>query len=150
MVPMHDESPLMKKSTTLLTCLFIVSSAACKKEQPAPPHPPASTAQPAVPEPPKGIPAPPDVAAAPPDAEKTATGLASKILQKGTGTQKPNARLIIGGLVNHDLTGEEVAHLLSGRQGLARSRGRADLQHMERGDGVKPLFGELFIDVEMP
>ena len=35
------------------------------------------------------IPAPPDVAAAPGDAEKTASGLASKVLTKGTGTEKP-------------------------------------------------------------
>src|SRR5947208_1109175 len=38
---------------------------------------------------PKAIPAPPDVAAAPADAEKTASGLASKVLQKGTGTAHP-------------------------------------------------------------
>jgi FKBP-type peptidyl-prolyl cis-trans isomerase len=36
-----------------------------------------------------GIPAPPDVAAPPADAEKTASGLASKILVKGTGDTKP-------------------------------------------------------------
>ena len=35
------------------------------------------------------IPAPADVAAAPADAEKTASGLASKVLQAGTGTEKP-------------------------------------------------------------
>src|SRR5258706_13713540 len=35
------------------------------------------------------IPAPPDVKAAPADAEKTASGLASKVLTKGTGTDKP-------------------------------------------------------------
>ena len=35
------------------------------------------------------IPAPPDVAAAPADAEKTASGLASKVLTAGTGTDKP-------------------------------------------------------------
>jgi peptidylprolyl isomerase len=37
------------------------------------------------------IPAPPDVAAAPADAEKTPSGLASKVLQKGTGTEKPSS-----------------------------------------------------------
>ena len=36
-----------------------------------------------------GLPAPADVAAAPADAAKTASGLASKIIKKGTGTQKP-------------------------------------------------------------
>jgi FKBP-type peptidyl-prolyl cis-trans isomerase len=35
--------------------------------------------------------APPDVAAAPADAEKTKSGLASKVLQKGTGTEHPGA-----------------------------------------------------------
>ncbi|MFD2157797.1 FKBP-type peptidyl-prolyl cis-trans isomerase [Rubritalea tangerina] len=43
------------------------------KEMPAPPQAPA------------------DVAAAPADAEKTASGLASKVIQKGTGTTKPKA-----------------------------------------------------------
>ncbi len=37
------------------------------------------------------IPAPADVAAAPADAVKTASGLASKVLTKGTGTEKPGA-----------------------------------------------------------
>jgi peptidylprolyl isomerase len=37
----------------------------------------------------KAIPAPPDVAAAPADATKTASGLSSKTLQKGTGTVRP-------------------------------------------------------------
>ena len=35
------------------------------------------------------IPAPPDVAAIPDDAEKTESGLASKVIQKGTGTDHP-------------------------------------------------------------
>jgi FKBP-type peptidyl-prolyl cis-trans isomerase len=38
---------------------------------------------------PPPIPAPPDVAAAPADATKTASGLASKVLTKGTGTAHP-------------------------------------------------------------
>jgi FKBP-type peptidyl-prolyl cis-trans isomerase len=37
------------------------------------------------------IPAPPDVAAPPADAEKTPTGLASKLLQKGSGDAKPRS-----------------------------------------------------------
>ena len=40
---------------------------------------------------PKPIPAPADVAAAPKDAKKTASGLAYKVLQKGTGTKHPLA-----------------------------------------------------------
>lgn len=39
---------------------------------------------------PKTIPAPEDVAAAPKDAKKTASGLASKVLTKGTGKDHPN------------------------------------------------------------
>lgn len=39
----------------------------------------------------KMIEAPSDVAAAPADAEKTVSGLASKVLTKGTGTEKPGA-----------------------------------------------------------
>ena len=35
------------------------------------------------------LPAPPDVTAPPADAEKTASGLASKVLQAGTGTKRP-------------------------------------------------------------
>lgn len=38
------------------------------------------------------IPAPPDVAAAPGDAERTASGLASKVLQPGAGTAHPGPR----------------------------------------------------------
>ncbi len=40
---------------------------------------------------PKPIPAPPDVAAVPKDAKKTASGLAYKVLTKGTGTEHPKA-----------------------------------------------------------
>lgn len=37
----------------------------------------------------RGLPAPPDVAAPPADAQRTASGLASKVLTPGTGTEKP-------------------------------------------------------------
>jgi peptidylprolyl isomerase len=47
---------------------------------------------PVKPEPKPGdLPAPDDVKAPPADAEKTASGLASKMLSKGTGTEKPTA-----------------------------------------------------------
>jgi peptidylprolyl isomerase len=49
--------------------------------------PEAAAATPA----PGDLPAPPDVAAPPADAEKTASGLASKVLQKGTGKDHPAA-----------------------------------------------------------
>jgi peptidylprolyl isomerase len=41
---------------------------------------------------PAPIPAPPDVAATPADAQKTASGLATKVIQAGKGTAKPGAR----------------------------------------------------------
>ena len=43
------------------------------------------------PQKPAPIPAPPDVAAPPKDAAVTASGLASKVIQAGTGTDKPGA-----------------------------------------------------------
>ena len=39
--------------------------------------------------------APPDVAAPPPDAEKSASGLATKVLQKGTGTARPDTQEMV-------------------------------------------------------
>jgi FKBP-type peptidyl-prolyl cis-trans isomerase len=63
---------------------------ACKKEEPKPaPPPPPPPAAVKPPEEPKGLPAPADVAAAPADAEKTASGLASKVVQQGTGKEHP-------------------------------------------------------------
>ena len=52
---------------------------------PTPPPAPEPAAAPAE------IPAPPDVAAPPADAQKTASGLAYKVLSKGTGTEHPTA-----------------------------------------------------------
>jgi FKBP-type peptidyl-prolyl cis-trans isomerase len=51
--------------------------------------PPLAAAAPAAP--PESIPAPPDVAAPPADAQVTATGLASKVLAPGSGTEHPLA-----------------------------------------------------------
>jgi peptidylprolyl isomerase len=44
---------------------------------------------------PAPIPPPADVAAPPADAEKTTTGLATKVLQKGTGTTKPTTQEMV-------------------------------------------------------
>ena len=95
----------MKKHTSLLPAfLFLAALPGCpeapsktenkpaeaaKPAEPAAPAAPAA-AQPAAPEP-GDIPAPADVAAAPADAEKTPSGLASKVLQKGTGKDHPAA-----------------------------------------------------------
>ena len=80
--------------------LLLVLLAACEQGPPdlSKPNPASTptasqvaTAAPApTPEKPQ-IPAPPDVAAPPADAEKTPSGLASKVLQKGTGTEKPTS-----------------------------------------------------------
>lgn len=45
----------------------------------------------------RGIPAPPDVAAPPADATRTSSGLASKVLNPGSGTQhpRPNSRVTV-------------------------------------------------------
>jgi len=76
-------------STAMLMAMIACSS--CKKEAPKPVAPPPPPPAAKAPEAPKGLPAPADVAAAPADAEKTASGLASKVLQKGTGTDHPGA-----------------------------------------------------------
>jgi FKBP-type peptidyl-prolyl cis-trans isomerase len=44
---------------------------------------------------PKPLPAPSDVGAAPRDAKPTATGLASRVLQKGTGSRHPKATDVV-------------------------------------------------------
>lgn len=56
-------------------------------DDPADPH----AGLPAMPEAPGAIPAPPDVAAPPADAERTESGLASKVLTAGTGDAHPAA-----------------------------------------------------------
>ncbi len=86
--------------TVLASCtVLLLLSFGCEKGPPdlSKPDPAASTTvagsakpMPTAPEKPQ-IPAPPDVAAPPADAEKTASGIAAKVLQKGTGTDKPNA-----------------------------------------------------------
>ena len=52
----------------------------------------AQASQPAAKEP---LPAPPDVAGPPADAQKTASGLATKVLQKGTGDRKPTSNEMV-------------------------------------------------------
>jgi len=77
-------------TTTTLMLMAAIAASSCKKEAPPPaPPPPPPPPAPKAPEEPKGLPAPPDVAAAPADAEKTASGLASKVLAKGTGKEHP-------------------------------------------------------------
>src|SRR5688500_14651846 len=85
----------------LVAVALLIGAAACSKDKepaPAPDKDKAPVEDPGkrkVGEPgaarPKAepLPPPPDVAAPPADAEKTPSGLASKILQPGTGTDKP-------------------------------------------------------------
>lgn len=54
--------------------------------------PATQAAAPAAPAPPPGLPAPSDVAAAPADAMRTPSGLASRVLQPGKGTDRPGPR----------------------------------------------------------
>jgi len=84
---------------TLALVLLLAVGPACSRggdaEAPKQTPPSAATTPPPAATPPApspgDIPAPPDVKAPPPDAEKTASGLASKVLQPGTGKQKPTA-----------------------------------------------------------
>lgn len=91
----------MKRSlfaSSALALALALAVAACQSPAPASsePEPKAnaekSAAKPAEKPMPGALPAPDDVAAAPADAEKTASGLASKVLKAGTGKDKPSAR----------------------------------------------------------
>src|SRR5687768_13545103 len=70
-----------------LLVVLVMGAAACDKGCTRAPEAPAAA--------PGDIPAPPDVAAPPSDAARTPTGLASKVLQAGTGTThpRPNSRV---------------------------------------------------------
>ncbi|MGH7294105.1 MAG: FKBP-type peptidyl-prolyl cis-trans isomerase, partial [Polyangiaceae bacterium] len=65
------------------------SSGAASSAADAAPSAVASAAAPIAPPEPSGIPAPEDVAAPPADAQKTPSGLASKVLTPGTGKEHP-------------------------------------------------------------
>jgi FKBP-type peptidyl-prolyl cis-trans isomerase len=76
----------------LIVSLSVVGCA--KKAETPPPPAPAATPTPPPPEPPKPAAdpkAPADVKSPPVDAEKTASGLASKVLTPGKGKEKPTA-----------------------------------------------------------
>jgi peptidylprolyl isomerase len=85
-----------------IVCLLVTTlclSAGCKRSssdsssaaESATPPASAAAAAPtiAAPRKPNSIPAPPDLTSPPKDAEKTPSGLATKVLTKGTGTDKP-------------------------------------------------------------
>jgi peptidylprolyl isomerase len=83
----------MRTAVTLVLALAL-APLGCKKKQPQETDkkvaaPPAAAEAP--PPDPGAIPPPSDVKAPPADAEKTPSGLASKVLTKGTGTEHPGA-----------------------------------------------------------
>src|SRR5947207_529044 len=87
--------PMIKRSCILL---LLAMGAACEKSAPPKETPPSAASTPVTPPAPTppppnrdDIPAPSDVKAPPADAEKTASGLASKVLKPGTGKDKPSA-----------------------------------------------------------
>jgi len=96
-------SPFMKAIRILIAVAVAVLATACKEEKPAAEAPAAGEPQaqqaekaaPAQAQQPRELPAPPDVAAPPADAERTPSGLASKVLQPGTGEQKPGPEDIV-------------------------------------------------------
>jgi len=88
---------------SVLVLLGMTGLSGCKANKTPEPDAPATAEKPQAPTPekkmeqeptrpePKTIPAPADVAAAPANAEKSATGLASLVVKKGTGTVHPSA-----------------------------------------------------------
>jgi FKBP-type peptidyl-prolyl cis-trans isomerase len=80
---------------TIRTLVLVAAAAGCAKStstKNADGGSQSAASQPISTPAPTDIPAPPDVAAPPADAEKTASGLASKVLAKGTGTEHPEAQ----------------------------------------------------------
>jgi FKBP-type peptidyl-prolyl cis-trans isomerase len=80
----------------LVAGAFFLAAVACNKDTTAAPAPavkeaaaPVASAAPATKPGPSDLPAPDDVAAPPASAVKTASGLASRVLTPGTGTQHP-------------------------------------------------------------
>jgi len=72
----------------LQLCLIIAVAAGCSGQKPGETTSTSST---------PSIPAPPDVAGPPADANRTPTGLASKVLTRGTGTRhpRPNSQVVV-------------------------------------------------------
>ncbi|MFW2389274.1 MAG: FKBP-type peptidyl-prolyl cis-trans isomerase, partial [Polyangiales bacterium] len=100
----------MKNVWTLLSCVALAASlTACKKSEPAPAEAetdekteaPAEEAEAAAQKvvaqgaAPDSIPAPPDVAAPPENAERSDSGLAWTVLEKGTGDKNPGPADIV-------------------------------------------------------
>jgi FKBP-type peptidyl-prolyl cis-trans isomerase len=83
--------------TAAVVVAAVVSLSSCAKPEGGtaevkPPDATTATPTPPVKKEPEQLPPPADVAAPPADAEKTPSGLASKVLAKGTGTEHPEAQ----------------------------------------------------------
>ena len=75
---------MFSRSTAVLAVTLLVTACSSEPKESAPAGPPP-------------IPAPADVAAPPADAQRTASGIASKVLAAGTGTRhpRPNSRVTV-------------------------------------------------------
>jgi FKBP-type peptidyl-prolyl cis-trans isomerase len=86
----------MRHPVSLCLAALLLGAFACnnnEEKKPVTPPPPAAPTPP--PPIPGALPPPADVKAPPPDAEKTPSGLASKVLEKGTGTEHPAAEDVV-------------------------------------------------------
>jgi FKBP-type peptidyl-prolyl cis-trans isomerase len=99
--PSQDARAMHRRFSARLLCLMCLLPA-CNRKEPAPEpeatapaaasppvDPTPATAPPRPPGAPTPIPAPPDVGQAPADAEKTPSGLATRVLTAGSGTEHP-------------------------------------------------------------
>ena len=127
--PMLNFLPASRPIAFCLALLSALSMPACKKSDSSASDSgtrdggaPAASAS--------GLPAPPDVAAPPADATKTASGLASKVLTPGTGTDHPGQNDAVkvnytGWTTDGKMFDSSVAPLQPGAQGRSRSRCRS-------------------------
>jgi peptidylprolyl isomerase len=93
-LPAHDHRDMLRSFSSVLALvlasLIAWSPAAVRAQQsPQTPAPAAGATEAAPPAAPRLPPVPADLAEPPADAEKTASGLVTKVLQPGTGQQKP-------------------------------------------------------------
>jgi FKBP-type peptidyl-prolyl cis-trans isomerase len=85
---------MLRRPSIVVVALLVVGMAACKKSEPKPalpPPPPPPAAPPPPPPDPNVVPAPSDVKAPPADAEKLPSGLVSKVLVTGAGSEHPTS-----------------------------------------------------------
>ena len=88
---------MMTKTTTITMLTLALLAAACSGEKPSatPPDETAASKGARGASRPAALPAPPDVSAPPADAERTPSGLASKVLERGSGSRHPAATSVV-------------------------------------------------------